>query len=133
MRHHAGDAADTRFMAIENGICLLMCLRPHDIGDAEPLLVAVLRLDYPEHEDARPGAQRAAAREIHGAVAFRRVVDDDQEFRRVPGFVAAALLAHRLPGWRPIFARDRRRRKAQWWHEAWLRDKSASGSIGERR
>ena len=83
-------------MAIEHGVGLLVRFRAHDVGDAEPLLIAVVRLDHAQHQHGRPDAQRAAAGEIERAVAFRRVVDDDQEFRRVPGLVAAALLAHRL-------------------------------------
>src|SRR5712692_7823274 len=74
-----------------------MRLRAHDVGDAEPLLIAVLGLDHAQHQHGGADAQRAATGEIERAVAFRRVVDDDHEFRRVSGLVAAALLAHRLP------------------------------------
>ena len=35
-----------------------MRLRTHDVGDAEPLLAAVLGLDHAEHEDGRIGAAR---------------------------------------------------------------------------
>ena len=84
-------------MAVEHGIGLLVRLGPHDVGDAEPLLIAVMGLDHPQHDHARPDPQRAAAGEIERAVAFRRVVDDDEEFRRMAGLIAAALLPHRLP------------------------------------
>src|SRR5262249_44904172 len=58
------------------------------------LLVAVMGLDHAQHDHSGPDPQRAAAGEIERAVAFRRVVYDDQEFWRVAGLVAAALLAH---------------------------------------
>ena len=48
---------------------------------------AMLRKVVP---DAGADARRASRREIDRTVAFRGVVDDDQPFRLVPGFVAAA-------------------------------------------
>src|SRR6266576_2835966 len=44
-----------------------------------------------------PSLLVAPAREIERPVAFRRIVNDDHEFRRMSRLVAAALLAHRLP------------------------------------
>src|SRR5262245_48205491 len=96
LRHHAGDARGARRMTIEHGIRLLVRLRAHDVGDAEPLLIAVVGLDHPQHEHGCADAQRASAGEIKRAIAFRRIVDDDHEFRRMTSFVAAPLLAHRL-------------------------------------
>ena len=43
LRHDAGDARGARGVAVEHGVGLLMRFRAHDVGDAEPLLVAVLR------------------------------------------------------------------------------------------
>src|SRR4029453_2901656 len=96
LRHHAGDARGARRMTIEHGIRLLVRLRTHDVGDAEPLLIAVVGLDHPQHEHGCADAQRAPAGEIKRAIAFRRIVDDDHEFRRMTSFVAAPLFAHRL-------------------------------------
>ena len=81
-------------MAVEHRVGLLMRFRAHDVGDAQPLLVAVLGFDDAQHDHAGAGAQRAAAGEVDGAVAFRRIVDDHQELRRVAGLVASALDAH---------------------------------------
>src|SRR3984893_7384919 len=39
LRHHAGDARRARRVAIEHGIRLLVRLRTHDVGEAEPLLI----------------------------------------------------------------------------------------------
>src|SRR5215831_9105769 len=97
LRHHASDARGARRMTIEHGIRFLVRLRPHDVGDAEPLLIAVVGFDHTQHEHCCADAQRAPAGEIERAIAFRRIVDDDHEFRRVTSFVAAPLLAHRLP------------------------------------
>src|SRR5262249_12537585 len=96
LRHHAGDARGARRMTIEHGIRLLVRLRTHDVGDAEPLLVAVVGLDHTQHEHGCADAQRPPAGEIKRAIAFRRIVDDDHEFRRMTSFVAAPFLAHRL-------------------------------------
>ena len=124
----AGDAGCARRVAIEHGVRLLVRLRPHDVADAEPLLVAVVHLDHAQHDHGRADAQRAAAREIDRAVAFRRVVDDDQEFRRVSGLVAAALLAHRLPRLPPDIDRDRRRNAIM--YDAWRPTVGPSGQGG---
>ena len=81
----------------------LVRLGLHDVGDAEPLLMAVVRLDHEQHHDARAGARGAAARVIDRAVALRRFIDDDEELRLVPRLVAAALKAHRRsPGFRRL-------------------------------
>src|SRR5262249_61459367 len=77
---------------------LVMRRGPHVVGHAEPLLVAVLGLDHPQHDHGCANTQRAAAGEIERTVAFRSVVDDDQELRPVAGFVAAPPGAHDLPG-----------------------------------
>src|SRR5215471_14912215 len=96
LRHHAGDARRARRMAIEHGIRLHVRLRAHDVGDAEPLLIAVVGLDHTQHEHGCADAQRTPAGEIERAIAFRRIVDHDHEFRRMTSFVAAPLLAHRF-------------------------------------
>ncbi len=68
--------------------------------------MAAARLDHQQHDHGGAGARRAAARVIDGAVAFRRFVDNDEIFRLVPGFVAAALAAHRpSPRIPPDYAR----------------------------
>src|SRR5437588_2975942 len=97
LRHHAGDARRARRVAIEHGIRLLVRLRTHDVGDAEPLLIAVVRLDHAQHEHGCADAQRAPAGEIKRSVAFRRIIDDNHELGRVPSLVAAALFDHGLP------------------------------------
>src|SRR5262245_33485284 len=94
LRHHAGDARRARRMAIEHGIRLLVRLRTHDVGDAEPLLIAVVGFDHAQHEYGCADAQRAPAGEIERPIAFRRIVDDHHEFRRMTSFVAAPFLAH---------------------------------------
>ena len=69
-RHRAGNA-QTRAAWRSNGIRLLVCLGAHDVGDAEPLLVAVVGFDHAQHDHARSGTQCAAASgEINGAVAL---------------------------------------------------------------
>src|SRR5205085_947976 len=50
-----------------------------------------------QHHHARAGARGAPARVIDRAIAFGRLVDDDQELRLVPSLVAAALQAHEPP------------------------------------
>src|SRR5262249_26864542 len=86
----------------------LMRLRLHDVGDAEPLLMPVFRLDHEQHEYACAGPGRAPARVIEGTIAFRRPVDDDEVFRLVPRLVAAALGAHcPPPAVRPTFGTAR--------------------------
>src|SRR6266508_653269 len=97
LRHHAGDTGGPGRMAVKYGIGLLVRFRTHDVGDAEPLLIAVVRLNHAQHEHGCPDPQRAPAGKIERSVAFRRIVDDDHEFRRVTSLVAAALLDHRLP------------------------------------
>ena len=78
---------------VELRVGLLVRLRAHDVGDAEPLLAVVLRLDHAQHDHVGADARRAAAGEIDRAVAFLGVVDDDQKLRLVTGLVAAALAA----------------------------------------
>src|SRR5436190_1386143 len=92
----AGDAARARRVAVEHAVGLLVRLRAHDVGDAEPLLIAVMGLDHAQHDHGRADAQRAPAREIERAVAFRRVVDHNHELRRMAGFIAVPLGAHGL-------------------------------------
>src|SRR5262249_58847346 len=71
-------------------------------GDAEPLLMPVVRLDHEQHPDGRAGTRGTAARVIDGAIAFRGFVDHNEEFGLVPRLVAAALKAHRPSrGFRP--------------------------------
>src|SRR5262249_35724655 len=41
LRHDPGDAGRTRRKAVEHRIRLLIGFRPHDVGHAEPLLIAV--------------------------------------------------------------------------------------------
>src|SRR5882757_10505338 len=108
--HDPGDAGRAGGVAVEHRIRLLMRLRAHDIGDAEPLLAVVVGLDHAQHQHGRADAQGTAAREVKCAVAFWRVVDDHHELRGMPGFVAAALLAHRLPRPPGAFAQTRFRR-----------------------
>src|SRR5215471_2110411 len=62
-----------------------------------------VRLDHQQHDHAGVGARGATAGVIDRAVALRRLIDDDEVFRLVSGLVAAALAAHRPPG----FARPR--------------------------
>ena len=57
-------------MTVKDRICFLVRFRPHDVGDAEPLLVAIMGVDHAQHDDVDADAGRAAAREIERAVAF---------------------------------------------------------------
>ena len=86
LRRDAGDAVGAAGGAIERRVGFLVGFRAHDVGDAEPLLVAVLGLDHAQHDHAGADARDAAAGVIDGAVAFRRIVDDDEKFRLVAGF-----------------------------------------------
>src|SRR5215212_3756025 len=63
------------------------------LADADPFEI-VRRADGGEHQEARPGAGGAAAGEIGGAVAFRRLVDDDHELRPMAGLERPPLAAH---------------------------------------
>ncbi len=83
--------------AIERSVRGLLGLRAHDVGNAEPLLVAVLGVDDPQHHHATADPNRPAAGVVDGAVAFRAVVNDDQTFRLVALFVASSLAAHACP------------------------------------
>ena len=47
---------------VERGVGLLVRLRPHDVGDAEPLLVAVVGLDHAQHDHAGADARGAPRR-----------------------------------------------------------------------
>ena len=44
---------------VECGICRLLLFGHHDVGNAEPLLIAIARLDHPQHHDLRFGAAGA--------------------------------------------------------------------------
>src|SRR6266496_858606 len=104
LRRDAGRAVGARGKAVEDGVRRLPGFRLHVIGNPEPLLMAAARLDHQQHDHGGAGARRAAAPVIDGAVAFRRFVDNDEIFRLVPGFVAAALAAHRpSPGIPPDY------------------------------
>src|SRR5258708_6492496 len=65
-----------------------------DIGDTQPLLAMIAIFDDAQQHDAHADARGAAARVIHGAVAFGRVVDDHQVLRLVTRLVAPSLTAH---------------------------------------
>jgi hypothetical protein len=64
LRHHAGEAGRACGVTIEHGIRLLVCLRTHDVGDAEPLLIMVVGLDHAQHEHGGANAQCTPTREI---------------------------------------------------------------------
>src|SRR5262249_42167291 len=66
----------------------------HDVGNAEPLLIAVTWLDNAQHYDLRFGTAGTFGCPINGSVAFLGVVNDHEIFALVAGFVAAALAAH---------------------------------------
>src|SRR5258708_2671211 len=93
-RRNAGDAVRTRRKACPPGVGFLMGLGAHDIGDTQPLLAMVAIFDDAQQHHADADARGAAARVIHGAVAFGRVVDDHQVLRLVTGLVAPSLTAH---------------------------------------
>jgi hypothetical protein len=63
------------------------------VGEPEPSLVTVVRLDHQQHDQARAGVGRPAARVIDSAIAFRRFVDSDEIFPPVPCLVAVVLAA----------------------------------------
>src|SRR5437764_8674743 len=75
---------------VEPLLGLLMRFGAHQVADAEPLLVDLADRNHRQHGELAVGAGGAAAAVINGAVAFRRVVDDDKEFALMAGFVAFA-------------------------------------------
>src|SRR5215467_326532 len=94
LRRNAGDAVRTRRKGCQPGVGFLMGLGAHDVGDAQPLLAMIAVFDDAQQHDADAHARGAAARVIHGAVAFGRVVDDHQVLRLVTRLVAPSLTAH---------------------------------------
>ncbi len=94
VRRDAGDVLGARRELVERRIGRFRRLGLHDVGDAQPLLVAVAGVDHAQHDQLRLGAAGALGRPIDRAVAFLGVVDDDQIFALVAGLVAAALAAH---------------------------------------
>src|SRR5581483_348166 len=94
VRSDARDLLCARRIFVEGRVRRLLRFRLHQVGDAEPLLIAVARLDHAKHHDLRLGAAGALCRPVDGAVALLGVVDDDQVLALVPGFVAAPLAAH---------------------------------------
>src|SRR5216684_476812 len=93
-RGNAGDAVRACRKGCEPGVGFLMGLGAHDIGDTQPLLAMIAIFDDAQQHDAHADARGAAARVIHGAVAFGRVVDDHQVLRLVTRLVAPSLTAH---------------------------------------
>src|SRR5258705_10817680 len=91
----AGDTVGPGRRARQHGARLLMRLGPHDVGNPEPLLIAVVGIDHAQHDDADADAGGPAAGEIERAVALRRIVDDNEKFRLVAGLVTSPLTAHR--------------------------------------
>lgn len=71
--------------------------RAHDVGDAEPLLVAIFRLDDARRHDTAADTHRPSACVIDGAIPFGAVVDDDQTFRLVALFVTSLRLLMHVP------------------------------------
>src|SRR6266446_4699306 len=109
-RRDAGDTVGARARARQHGARLLMRLGPHDVGNPEPLLIAVVGIDHAQHDDADADAGGPAAGEIERAVALRRIVDDNEKFRLVAGLVTSPLTAHRSsrgPPPRPVKGRSR--------------------------
>src|SRR5262245_27880495 len=94
VRRDFGDLLRACGKLVECGIRRLLRLSLHEIGNAEPLLIAITRLNYAQHNDLRFRAPSALRRPVDGAVAFLCVVDDHQIFPLVAGLVAAALAAH---------------------------------------
>src|ERR1051325_11107634 len=97
--------------------------RHHDVGDAEPLLITLARLDDTQRDDLRLGASGAFGGPIDRAVAFLGVVDHDQIFALVAFFVAAALGAHEGLPRRSHLWRDTRRTSREWLHGGRAADK----------
>lgn len=98
LRRDGRDAVGAAGGAIERRVCDLFGFGLHDIGDPQPLLVAIAGVDDAEHHHATADANRPAARVVHRAVAFRGVVNDDEAFRLVTLFVTSPLAAHACPG-----------------------------------
>src|SRR5262249_46455826 len=94
-RRNAGDAVRTRRKGCEPRAGFLIGLGAHDIGDTQPLLAMIAGFDDTQHDNADADARGPAARVVHGAVAFGRVVDDHQELRLVTSLVAPSPTAHR--------------------------------------
>ena len=93
---------------VECGICRLPLFGHHDVGNAEPLLIAIARFDHPQHHDLRFGAAGALCRPVDRAVALLGIVDDHQILSLVAGLVAATLAAHGVDGGMPAAAPTRR-------------------------
>jgi len=47
-----GDTVGACARARQHGARLLMRLGPHDVGNPEPLLIAVVGIDHAQHDDA---------------------------------------------------------------------------------
>ena len=108
---------------VERGVCCFLLLCLHDVGDAEPLLIAVARFDNAQHHDLRFGAAGALGRPIDRPVAFLGVVNDDEIFALVAGLVAAALAAHGRDAPVRSYARSGCT-SVQWWHGGRRADKA---------
>ena len=89
------EVADTYGEFRQRRLRLLARFRTHDILDAGKSLRR-LRLDHEEQHHRTLGMLGAARGVGKRDQAFRRIVDDHQEFRRVALLVAAALGAHDL-------------------------------------
>src|SRR5262252_1939470 len=94
-RGNAGDAVRAGRKSCELRVGFLVGLGAHNVGDAQPLLAMITGFDDAQQNHTDADAGRTAARVIHGAVAFGRVVDDHQVFRLVTGLVAPSLAGHR--------------------------------------
>jgi hypothetical protein len=111
LRRQSGDTVGAVGELVERGVRRLVRLRLHDVGHAEPLLIAILRFDHAQHDQARIGARGALARPVDGTIALGRIVDDDEIFALMSRFVAAALAAQEgLPGVPPTSVAIRRTR-----------------------
>src|SRR5260370_40037696 len=75
-----------------------MRLGAHDVGHAQPFLVLFVGLDDARHHNAAGGADSPAAGEIHRAIPFGGVVDDDKAFGLVTRLEALSLAGHACPG-----------------------------------
>ena len=81
-------------MTIEHGIRFLVRLRTHDVGDAEPLLIAVVGFDHAQHQHGCTDAQRVI-REGEKAQEVLNLIEDDED---IANLVLAAATGKEGPG-----------------------------------
>src|SRR5215207_945836 len=70
LRCDSGNVARTRGGLRQHGARFILRFLAHDVGNAEPLLIAIERADHAAHQHETAYACAAPAREINGTIAF---------------------------------------------------------------